>query len=93
MKTDETQLGAFGRLTISMRIAPVAIIAASIFYPAASFAGAPEVYAQLKSLAGDWEADLPGFGKLTSSVRLASKGMAIEEVIGTPKIMKFLSIP
>lgn len=68
-----------------MRIAPVAPIAASIAYPAASFAGAPEVYAQLKSLAGDWEADLPGFGTLTSSVRLASNGMAIEEVIGTPQ--------
>jgi len=47
-------------------------------------AGAPEVFEQLKSLAGDWEAQLPGFGKLTSSVRVASNGRAIEETIGMP---------
>jgi hypothetical protein len=52
--------------------------------PAVSRAGAAEVFEQLKSLAGDWEAPLPGFGKLTSSVRLVSNGKAIEETIGTP---------
>jgi len=56
-----------------------------MLHPAASFAGAPEVYEQLKSLAGEWEAELPGFGKINSSVRLVSNGMAIEEIIGTPK--------
>jgi hypothetical protein len=51
---------------------------------ATSRAGAPEVFEQLKSLAGDWEARLPGFGKLTSSVRVVSNGKAIEETIGLP---------
>jgi len=41
-------------------------------------------YEQLAALAGEWEADLPGFGKLTSSIRLVSNGTAIEETIGTP---------
>jgi hypothetical protein len=41
-------------------------------------------YEQLATLAGEWEADLPGFGKLTDSIRLLSKGTAIEETIGTP---------
>lgn len=44
----------------------------------------PEPFEHLKSLAGDWEADLPGFGKIQDSVRLVSKGTAIEETIGTP---------
>ena len=38
----------------------------------------------LKALAGDWEADLPGFGKITDSIHLVSNGTAIEETIGTP---------
>ena len=63
----------------------VSAVAALVIHPATSFAGAPEVYEQLKSLVGEWEAELPGFGKLTSSVRLVSNGKAIEEVIGTPK--------
>jgi len=40
-------------------------------------------FEQLKSLAGEWEADLPGCGKLTNSIRLISNGKAIEETIGT----------
>lgn len=39
---------------------------------------------QVKSLAGEWEADLPGFGKLTSSIHLVSNGKAVEETLGTP---------
>jgi hypothetical protein len=62
----------------------VMAILATQLYPAISRAGAPAVYEQLRVLAGDWEADLPGFGKLTSNVRVASNGKAIEEVIGTP---------
>jgi hypothetical protein len=38
----------------------------------------------LKSLAGDWQADLAGYGRVTSSLRLVSNGTAIEEMIGTP---------
>jgi hypothetical protein len=41
-------------------------------------------YEQLAALAGEWEANLPGFGKLTNSIRLVSNGTAIEETIGTP---------
>jgi hypothetical protein len=41
-------------------------------------------YEQLASLAGEWEADLPGFGKLRNSIRLVSNGTAVEETIGTP---------
>ena len=41
-------------------------------------------FEQLKSLAGEWQADLPGFGKLTNSIHLVSNGKAIEETIGTP---------
>src|ERR1700693_187140 len=69
-----------------MRNTVVCVIAALVMpmHPATSLAGAPEVYEQLRSLVGDWEAELPGFGKLTSNVRLVSNGKAIEEVIGTP---------
>jgi hypothetical protein len=68
-----------------MRKALVCVIAALVVHPATSLAGAPDVFEQLKSLAGDWEAELPGFGKLTGSVRLVSNGKAIEEIFGTPK--------
>jgi|SRR5271165_129597 len=67
-----------------MRIAIVSVLAAVVAYPVTSLAGAPEVYERLKSLAGEWEANLPGFGKMTSSVRVVSNGKAIEETIGTP---------
>ena len=43
-----------------------------------------DAFAHLQSLAGEWEADLPGYGKLTNSIRLISNGKAIEETIGTP---------
>jgi hypothetical protein len=38
----------------------------------------------MKMLAGQWAAELPGFGKLTASIRLVSNGKAIEETIGIP---------
>jgi hypothetical protein len=38
----------------------------------------------LKSLAGDWEADLTGYGRMTGSIRVVSNGTALEETIGTP---------
>jgi hypothetical protein len=53
-------------------------------------AGAPaqpaapvDTFAQLQTLSGNWEADLPGFGKIQDTVRLISNGTAIEETIGT----------
>jgi hypothetical protein len=43
-----------------------------------------DTFERLQALVGEWEADLPGFGKLTSSIRLISNGKAIEETLGTP---------
>jgi hypothetical protein len=61
-------------------IAAVAILGAA----ARSESGPADSFDQLKTIVGDWQAELPGFGKLTSSVRLVSNGTAIEETIGTP---------
>lgn len=68
-----------------MRIALVCAIAIAMLPPAVSSADAPAAFEQLKSLVGAWEAQLPGFGKISSSVRLISNGKAIEEEIGTPE--------
>jgi hypothetical protein len=38
----------------------------------------------LKNPSGEWEAHLPGFGKMTNTIRLVSNGKAIEETIGVP---------
>ena len=39
---------------------------------------------QMKSLVGEWQAQLPGFGTINDSIRLVSKGTAVEETLGTP---------
>jgi hypothetical protein len=52
--------------------------------PAGAQGGAADPFEQLKSLAGEWQATLPGFGTLTSSIRPVSNGKAVEETIGTP---------
>lgn len=44
--------------------------------PADSFDG-------LKALAGEWQAELPGFGTMTDTIRIVSNGRGIEETIGT----------
>jgi len=41
-------------------------------------------FEQIKSLAGEWHADLPGYGQILDSIRLVSKGTAVEETLGTP---------
>jgi hypothetical protein len=41
-------------------------------------------YDRIKALAGEWEAQLAGFGKISDAIRLVSNGKAIEETIGTP---------
>jgi hypothetical protein len=46
--------------------------------------GPADAFEQLQSLAGEWEADFPGVGKLTNLIRLVSNGKAIEETIGNP---------
>src|SRR5271170_8511273 len=51
---------------------------------ASSELSSSDAFEQLKTLAGEWQADLPGFGKLTNSIRLVSNGKAVEETIGTP---------
>src|SRR5258708_36701220 len=43
-----------------------------------------DIFERLKALTGEWQADLPGFGTITNSVRLVSNGRAIEETLGTP---------
>ncbi len=67
-----------------MRVKALLVSTALFMCAPNSWAGAADVFAQLKSLAGDWEADLPGFGKLTNTIRVVSNGKAIEETIGTP---------
>lgn len=45
---------------------------------------ASDPFEKMKTLVGEWQADLAGFGRITSSIRLVSKGMALEETLGTP---------
>ncbi|MGA2778472.1 MAG: hypothetical protein ABSF94_13030 [Steroidobacteraceae bacterium] len=42
-------------------------------------------FERLKALAGEWDAELPGYGKITNTIRIVSNGTAIEETIGTPE--------
>jgi hypothetical protein len=51
---------------------------------AAAETSSESAFDKLKSLAGEWQAELPGFGIMTNSIRLVSGGKAIEETIGTP---------
>ena len=71
-----------------MRSTPLLLAAAF-----ASASGAPgaqaegsapaDAFARLQALAGDWEADLAGYGKMQDTVRLISNGAAVEETLGT----------
>jgi len=45
---------------------------------------AADPFEQMKALAGEWQAQLPGFGPVDDSIRLVSKGTAVEETLGTP---------
>lgn len=63
-----------------MLVATLAICATT----ASSDPSSTDAFEQLKTLVGEWQADLPGFGKLTNSIRLVSNGIAIEETLGTP---------
>jgi hypothetical protein len=76
-----------------MRTAPLILAVASMIDGGAlaisAQAGVPQpaapadAFAQLQALSGDWEADLPGYGKMQDTVRLISNGTAIEETLGT----------
>lgn len=46
--------------------------------------GSADAFEQIKTLVGEWQAELPGFGTLTNSIRLVSGGKGVEETIGTP---------
>jgi hypothetical protein len=48
-----------------------------------TLSGATDPFEQMKSLAGEWQADLPGFGQINDSIRLVSKVTAVEETLGT----------
>jgi len=67
-----------------MRTGTLFVFAALFLTPGISQPAPATPFDQLKTLAGDWEADLPGFGKLTNTIRLVSNGKAIEETIGVP---------
>ena len=43
-----------------------------------------DTFERMRSLAGEWQADLPGYGQILDSIRLVSKGTAVEETLGTP---------
>src|SRR5579862_1023175 len=60
----------------------VALLLFGIFADLAQ-AQTPDAFDHLRSLAGEWHADLPGFGSMTAVVRPVSNGKAIEETLGT----------
>jgi hypothetical protein len=41
-------------------------------------------FEQMTSLVGEWQADLAAYGQILDSIRLVSKGTAVEETLGTP---------
>jgi hypothetical protein len=61
----------------------VATLACCVGVSVAQTTAPAKAFDLLQSLVGEWEADLPGFGKLTNSIRLISNGVAIEETLGT----------
>jgi hypothetical protein len=62
----------------------ILVVAIGLFSSVHAAPALADAFEQLQSLAGEWEAELPGFGKLTNSIHLVSNGKAIEETIGTP---------
>jgi hypothetical protein len=42
-----------------------------------------DAFTRLQALAGEWQTELPGFGALEDTIRLISKGTAVEETLGT----------
>jgi len=65
-----------------------ALLLALAAYGVSGAAVEPQVagdpFGQMKSLAGEWQAELPGYGQIQDSIRLVSKGTALEETLGTP---------
>lgn len=68
-----------------MRIAVLLTATACGLSPTGTESQTPaDPFEQMKSLAGEWQADLPGYGQILDSIRLVSKGTAVEETLGTP---------
>jgi len=67
-----------------VRIAVLLALTASALSRAVAEAQTADPLQQMKSLAGEWQADLPGYGQILDSIRLVSKGTAVEETLGTP---------
>lgn len=65
-------------------IAPTVSLLLGLSIVCSPAARADDPFEQMKALAGEWQADLPGYGRILDSIRLVSKGTAIEETLGTP---------
>ncbi len=59
------------------------ILLAALAFCARAADAPSKTFDRMKALAGEWDAELPGFGKMSDSIRLVSKGTAIEETLGT----------
>jgi hypothetical protein len=66
-----------------MRIMMLALVLVIGAGEARAQPGPADSFDALKSLAGEWQAELPGFGMMMNTIRLVSNGRAIEETIGT----------
>jgi hypothetical protein len=68
-----------------MRISVLlALSACGVSWAGSGPQAAPDAFEQMKALAGEWQAELPGYGQIADSIRVVSKGTAIEETLGTP---------
>jgi hypothetical protein len=68
-----------------MRIAMlIALTVCGVSWAGAEPPPPADPFDQMASLAGEWQADLPGYGQILDSIRLVSKGTAVEETLGTP---------
>ena len=61
----------------------LALTAGGVSWAGAESQTPADPFERMKSLAGEWQADLPGYGQILNSIRLVSKGLAVEETIGT----------
>ena len=66
------------------RMVVLALTVWGVGWAAAPARTPPDALEGMRSLAGEWQADLPGFGQIQDSIRLLSKGTAVEETLGPP---------
>lgn len=67
-----------------MRIAVLLALTCGLSWAGTESQTPADPFEQVKSLAGEWQADLPEYGQVLDSIRLVSKGTAVEETLGTP---------